>query len=146
MTRTMVTLALGLTIAGASRPRARLADQAAPRPAENLWDLWAGCWTLTDETTDDGSATIARLLGLPAPQTKGPEPATVCVTTDGARTATLATTLGDRPALTETVDRRRRAAPARRRRLQRLAARRVVHAGAASLCERRDGLRHAVAA
>jgi hypothetical protein len=102
MTRTIVTLALGLTI-GALAPTSAVADQAAPRPAENLWDLWAGCWTLTDETTDDGSATIARLLGLPAPKTKGPEPAKVCVTTDGARTATLATTLGDRPALTETV-------------------------------------------
>jgi hypothetical protein len=71
MTRTIVTLALGLTI-GALAPTSAVADQAAPRPAENLWDLWAGCWTLTDETTDDGSATIARLLGLPAPKTKGP--------------------------------------------------------------------------
>lgn len=102
MTRTIVTLALGLTLGALASPRANAA-QAPPRPAENLWDLWAGCWTLTDETTDDGSATIARLLGLPAPQTKGPEPAKVCVTSDGARSATLATTLGDRPTLTETI-------------------------------------------
>jgi hypothetical protein len=101
MKRTIVTLALGLMIAPLL-PSTAAAGQTAPRPAENRWDLWAGCWMLTDETTDDGSATIARLLGLPAPKTKGPEPARVCVTPDGAG-ATLATTMGDRPVLTETI-------------------------------------------
>lgn len=109
MTRTAITIVLGMALAGAAVPSAASpARQSAPgqataRAAENPWDLWAGCWSLSEETTDDGSATIARLLGLPAPSTKSAEQSRVCVTLDSPGQATLATTLGDRPVMTETV-------------------------------------------
>jgi hypothetical protein len=111
MTRTAITIVLGMTLAAAATPGAaspidqttERAAQAAPRAVENPWDLWAGCWSLMEETSDDGSATIARLLGLPAPRTKGPDAARVCVTIDNPGQATLATTLADRPVMTETI-------------------------------------------
>jgi hypothetical protein len=108
MKRTTVTLTLSLFVASlgpsvaAGQPAAARGDQPS-RAAGNHWELWAGCWSLTEETTDGSSSTIARLLGLPAPRTKGPGDAHVCVTTDGPSAATFATTMADRPVLTETI-------------------------------------------
>ena len=109
MTRTAITLVLGITLAGAatsSAAQTAAAGGTAPssaRAAEDPWDLWAGCWTLIEETSEDGSATIARLLGLPPPRTRGANEARVCVTLDTPGQATMATTLGDRPVMTETI-------------------------------------------
>jgi hypothetical protein len=109
MSRSAITLVLAITLAGvatssaASPQSPATGQQPAARVAENPWDLWAGCWTLLEETSDDGSATIARLLGLSAPRTMGANAAQVCVTLDAPGQATLATTIGDRPTITETV-------------------------------------------
>jgi hypothetical protein len=46
---------------------------------------------------------MARLFGLPAPRTGGDAPARVCVTVEPPTSATLTTTLGDRPVLTESI-------------------------------------------
>ena len=110
MTRTAITLVLGMALAGGSTSSAAEqaatagpAAQPAARAAENPWDVFAGCWSLVEETTDDGSATIARLLGLPAPRTKGADEAHICVTVDTPGQATMATTIADRPLMTETI-------------------------------------------
>jgi hypothetical protein len=108
MTRHALTVALAVALfaPGASAaPQTRTGPQtpAATAATATYWDLWAGCWTLTEETTDEGSSTIARLLGLGAPRTKGPGDARVCVTTDRPSTATFSTTFGDRPAISETI-------------------------------------------
>jgi uncharacterized membrane protein YgcG len=107
MTRTVVTLALTILFGGAAMAGAS-PGQAAASPkqtaaSQSHWNLWAGCWTLAEETSDDGSATIARLLGLPAPRTRGLGAGRVCVTLDPPGAATLATTMADRPAMTETI-------------------------------------------
>lgn len=101
---TVVALAVWVSIAASTPAGAEPpAQSAAPPAASGYWSLWAGCWILTDEATDEGDTPMARLFGLPAPRTGGDAPARVCVTSDAPAAATLTTTMGDRPVLTETI-------------------------------------------
>jgi hypothetical protein len=104
MTRSSLVLAGALLlIAGL------LTSSAAQTPApqntrtDARWSSWLGCWELGDESLDDGSVAIARLLGVPAPRSRANAGALVCVTPAADGGATMTTYVNDRAVLTETI-------------------------------------------
>jgi hypothetical protein len=104
MKRTSLVLAGGLLlIAGA------LTSSAAQTPApqntrtDARWSSWLGCWELSDESVDDGSVAIARLLGVPAPRSRENAGARVCVTPAAEGGATMTTYVNDRAVLSESI-------------------------------------------
>ena len=103
MRKTSIAVAVFVALVGFLGVPGVAAAQTATPVAGGHWDLWAGCWILTDETTDDADTPMARLFGMPAPRTGGDAPARVCVTTDSPTTVTMTTNMGDRPVLTETI-------------------------------------------
>jgi hypothetical protein len=90
-------LATGVVTAAAQTP----APQRPPTDAR--WSSWLGCWELSDESVDDGSAAIARLLGVPAARTRDNAGAVVCVAPAPEGGALMTTYINDRPVLTETI-------------------------------------------
>jgi hypothetical protein len=103
MTRTSLALAAGLILAGVLVTPAAAQTAAPPPHADARWSPWLGCWELSDESIDDGSAAIARLLGVPAPRRRENAGAVVCVTPAADGGATMTTYVNDRAVLTETV-------------------------------------------
>jgi hypothetical protein len=103
MRNTSIAATIAVALVGCLAGPAVVFAQSSPVPTTSQWDLWAGCWILTDETTDDADSPMARLFGLAARRTGGDAPARVCVTTDSPTTVTMTTSMGDRPVLTETI-------------------------------------------
>jgi hypothetical protein len=102
MTPTLLALAGWLTlIAGASTPAA--AQPAPEIRADARWSTWLGCWQLSEESLDDGSAAIARMLGVPAARSRANAGAIVCVTPATGGAATMTTYIRDRAVLAETI-------------------------------------------
>jgi hypothetical protein len=104
MTRLSLALAGLLTLMGAV-PATTFAQTPAPAtaPADPRWSAWFGCWQLSDESLDDGSAAIARMLGVPAPRSRGNAAALVCVTPSAEGGATTTTYVNDRAVLSESI-------------------------------------------
>lgn len=102
MTRPSLALAAGLLlVAGSFTPSA--AQPPAQTTTDARWASWLGCWQLNDESLDDGSAAMARLLGMPAPRTRDNAGAVVCVTPAADGGATMTTYVNDRAVLRETI-------------------------------------------
>ena len=104
MTRSSLVLAGGLLLIAGS-----LTSSAAQTPApqntrtDARWSSWLGCWELSDESVDDGSVAIARLLGVPAPRSRENAGARVCVTPAAEGGATMTTYVNDRAVLSESI-------------------------------------------
>lgn len=104
MTMTSLALTVGLMFFASTGPLfAQSSPAAQPSAAEARWTPWLGCWQLTEESVDDGSAMIARLLGVPAPTTTANAGALVCVTPGADAGATMTTLVNNRAVLTETI-------------------------------------------
>lgn len=104
MTRTSLALASSLLlVAGSLTSSAAQTPAPASARAEARWSSWLGCWQLSDESLDDGSAAMARLLGLPAPRSRENAGALVCVTPAADGGATMTTYANDRAVLSETI-------------------------------------------
>lgn len=93
-------LAVSLVVMGTAQ--VALAQSTPPSP-DGRWDPWLGCWQLAEESMDDGSSTIARLLGLQAPRTTANAGAVVCVTPAMPAGVTMTTRINGRSVLTETI-------------------------------------------
>src|SRR5262245_23415113 len=104
MTRPSLALAAGLLLA-AGLVTSAAAQTPAPTtaPTDERWSSWLGCWQLNDESVDDGSAAIARLLGVPAARRRENAGAVVCVAPAPDRGAVMTTYINDRAVLTETI-------------------------------------------
>ncbi len=104
MTITSLALTVGLMFFASTASASGSGSSASQSGAvETHWAPWFGCWQLTEESVDDGSSTIARLLGLPAPTTSANADAIVCVTPAVATGATMTTLVNGRTVLTETI-------------------------------------------
>src|SRR5262245_2558089 len=104
MTRLSLALTAGLLVAAGSGTSAA-AQTPAPQSAraDPRWSSWLGCWELSDESVDDGSAAIARLLGVPPPRRRENAGAVVCVAPAPDGGAVMTTYIDDRPVLSETI-------------------------------------------
>src|SRR5262245_65867307 len=89
-------------VAGSATPSAAQMPTQSPQ-ADAGWASWLGCWELKDESLDDGSAAIARLLGVPAERSLDNVGALVCVTPAAGGGATMTTYVNDRAVLTENI-------------------------------------------
>ena len=77
---------------------------ACAAPADPLVGLVRLLWQLSDESLDDGSAAIARMLGVPAPRSRANAGALgVCVTPSAEGGATMTTYVNDRAVLSESI-------------------------------------------
>ena len=104
MTRISLVLAGGLLlVAGSLTPSAAQTPAPQNTRTDARWSSWLGCWELSDESVDDGSVAIARLLGVPAPRSRANAGARVCVTPAAEGGATMTTYVNDRAVLSESI-------------------------------------------
>jgi hypothetical protein len=99
----LTSLALAAALAGFAPAPLYAQSTAAPSSGSSRWAPWIGCWQMMQESLDDGSSTIARLLGLPAPTTSPSDGARICVSPAGAAGATMVTLVNNQRVLTETI-------------------------------------------